>query len=109
MATPPHIFPNLSQSITAVRMIPFDGQGYGRSMNWHYQAVRCANKTGENCEHFNQNVILFDIDNVRIVLAPIEDGCDGKIKFKVTCSLCDKMFLLTSEKLTKKFIKFYGL
>ena len=107
--------PKLSSSITECRidpyygrMVPFDGQGYGKSMNWHYLALRIANKNGEKCDHLDKSNI-FDIDNVRIMLTPISDGFDSKIKFNVTCNLCEKLFILTSQKLTNKFIKFYGM
>ena len=102
-------YPVLSQSVTAVRMEPMFKQGYAKGMNWHYYALRAANKTQEKCEHFDKNVTIFDIDNVRIALTPISEGLGDKIKFNVTCALCDKLFILTSQKLTNKFIKFYGL
>lgn len=101
--------PNLSTSITQVRMNPQDGTGYGRSMNWHYVAVNKADKTNEKCDHMDKTREKFDINHIRITMSPIEEGKGNKIKFKVTCSQCDNQFPLTSEKLTKKFIKFYGL
>lgn len=109
MASPPYTFPTLSSSVTQVRMEPIIGHGYGKTMNWHYYALRAANDTGEKCVHFDNKMSVFDIDNVRIVLTPISEGLGDKIKFNVSCSLCDKLFILTSQKLTDKFIKFYGL
>lgn len=109
MALPSYSFPVLSQSITQVRIEPKIGQNYAKSMNWHYYALRIADENKEKCEHFDKNVNVFNIDNVRIALTPISEGLGDKIKFNVSCALCKKLFILTSQKLTEKFIKFYGL
>lgn len=100
--------PILKTSITEVRYSQ-DGTGYGRSMNWHYQAVTIANENNEACEHMDKTREKFDINQIRIMMTPIEEGLGKKIDFKVSCGLCYKKFPLTSQKLTKKFIKFYGL
>lgn len=108
----PH-FPTLSTSVTAVRMKPTspspNGFGHSRSMNWHYLAISIANKNGEKCNHFDKKNHSFPIEHVLITMSPLNEGIGDKIKFKVSCASCEKLFPLTSAKLTKKFIKFYGL
>ncbi len=79
----------------------YDGSGYGKSMNWHYLAIKIAKKNTEACNHL-------DIHKILIFLAPIENGSGDKMKFTVTCSSCNANFAKTSEKLTLKFLKFYG-
>lgn len=86
--------------IQSPAMIPHDGQGYGKSMSWHYLAVNAAKKSGESCEHAN-------IDTIRINIQP-QKTPEQLVKLKVTCSMCDKKLNKTSEKVTKKFLKFYG-
>ena len=81
-------------------MLPYDGQGYGKSMSWHYVAVNACKKKGEACEHIN-------VDTIRIAIQPQETP-DQLIKLKVTCSMCNKDLDKTSEKVTKRFLKFYG-
>ena len=88
----------LSPSITAVRMMPYDGYGYGKSMNWHYVAANKADKYNEKCPHFDKDKPNFDVDRILITMSPIEDGNGEKIKFKVTCAGCNKQFPITSEK-----------
>lgn len=88
--------------LNSSQAIPIPGQCFGKSMNWHYVALRASSKNGEKCEHL-------DIDKIIILMSPINDHPIDNIKFKVTCSLCDTPFPKTSDKLTAKFIKFYGL
>lgn len=82
--------------------IAFKPDIYASTMSWHKVALKAARETGEKCEHMT-------LEKVVIMLSPIEDGLGVKIKFKVSCSDCDKKFPITSEKMTVKFIKFYGL
>jgi hypothetical protein len=86
--------------LISTEMTSYDGQGYGKSMSWHYIAVNAAKKNGESCEHVNH-------DTIRINIQPQETP-DQLVKLKVTCSMCNKDLEKTSEKVTRKFLKFYG-
>jgi len=90
------------RTLSASIEIAYEGCGYGKTMQWHAKAVEVADKLNEKCEHL-------DKDNVLIVMAPIEEGLSTRIKFKVKCGKCDAKYERTSEKLTLKFLKFYGL
>ncbi len=83
-------------------MSPQDGYGCGKSIVWEYKASLIAKKNGEACPCIN-------IDTLLIKMIPsIIDG-KYKAKCKVICPDCDQDYVKTSEKLTEKFIKFYGM
>lgn len=74
----------------------------GKAMDWHYIALKIAGKCNEKCEHLA-------IETLKIVMASIKEGLGREIRFRVSCSKCDADYDRTSDRLSEKFIKFYGL
>jgi hypothetical protein len=80
-------------------MIPYDGQGYGRSIYWQNQAIDIAKNNSEKCDCWSETPPFIEF----------RDG--GEFCLKVNCwdktDACKVSFPKTEAELTNKFLRFY--
>ncbi len=80
-------------------MQPYDGNGYGKSPYWTWQAVSIARQNGEECKCWDTNIPKITFRD------------DGTYAVGVQCLIkgndCKEGFLQTEKELTEKFMELY--
>lgn len=80
---------------------PDNNYGCGRSVVWELKAFKIAKKNGEACKCLDYTTLI-------IKMIPNESKEKNLCKCEIKCPHCNKQLAKTAEKLSKKFIEFYG-
>jgi len=79
-------------------MIPFDGDGYGRSDYWSYFATLKAREIGEACGHEDLSTVFQS--NVYFPYY---------LDTRVRCNFCGERYPRTEKKVLEQYNKIYGI